>query len=62
MTAAFVESNPIPAKAALAMMGRMENVLRLPLVPLADAHAGAVRAALDAAGALAAPAAHAGSA
>src|SRR6478609_8239128 len=32
-TAAFVESNPIPAKAALAMLGRMENVLRLPLVP-----------------------------
>jgi 4-hydroxy-tetrahydrodipicolinate synthase len=62
MTAAFVESNPIPAKAALAMMGHMENLLRLPLVPLAGAHAGAVRGALDAAGALAAPAAHAGTA
>jgi 4-hydroxy-tetrahydrodipicolinate synthase len=51
MTAAFVESNPIPAKAALAMLGRVENVLRLPLVPLDDAHAPAVRAALAAAGA-----------
>jgi 4-hydroxy-tetrahydrodipicolinate synthase len=61
MTAAFVESNPIPAKAALAMMGRMENVLRLPLVPLAEGHADAVRAALDAAGALRASAASAGS-
>jgi 4-hydroxy-tetrahydrodipicolinate synthase len=53
MRAAFVESNPIPVKAALAMMGRIENALRLPLVPLADQHEGAVRAALRAAGALA---------
>ena len=51
MTAAFVESNPIPAKAALAMMGRLQNVLRLPLVPLAAAHEGLVRDALAAAGA-----------
>ncbi len=29
----FVESNPIPAKAALSAMGMMENELRLPLVP-----------------------------
>jgi 4-hydroxy-tetrahydrodipicolinate synthase len=29
----FVESNPIPAKAALAAMGMMQNELRLPLVP-----------------------------
>lgn len=29
----FVESNPIPAKAALAAMGMMRNELRLPLVP-----------------------------
>jgi 4-hydroxy-tetrahydrodipicolinate synthase len=52
MRAAFVESNPIPVKAALAMMGRIENVLRLPLVPLADQHETALRAALRAAGAL----------
>lgn len=29
----FVESNPIPAKAALAAMGMMANEVRLPLVP-----------------------------
>ena len=29
----FVESNPIPAKAAMAAMGLIENELRLPLVP-----------------------------
>jgi 4-hydroxy-tetrahydrodipicolinate synthase len=44
--AAFVESNPIPTKAGLAMMGRMLNVVRLPLVPLATKHEGAVRSAL----------------
>jgi len=32
-TNCFVESNPIPAKAALAAMGLIENELRLPLVP-----------------------------
>jgi len=53
MRAAFVESNPIPVKAALAMMGRLQNVLRLPLVPLADQHAEALRGALRTAGALA---------
>jgi len=50
--AAFVESNPIPAKAGLAMMGRMENVLRLPLVPLAEKFEVTVRAALVSVGAL----------
>jgi 4-hydroxy-tetrahydrodipicolinate synthase len=60
MTAAFVESNPIPVKAALAMLGRAVNVLRLPLVPLDDAHAPAVRAALAAAGAFEPAAAAAG--
>jgi 4-hydroxy-tetrahydrodipicolinate synthase len=52
MRAAFVESNPVPAKAALKMMGRMENVLRLPLVPLADGKVEAVRTALKRVGAL----------
>lgn len=50
--AAFVESNPIPAKAALAMMGRMQNNLRLPLVPMAERNVGLLRDALLAAGAL----------
>jgi 4-hydroxy-tetrahydrodipicolinate synthase len=52
MRAAFIESNPLPVKAGLAMMGRLQNHLRLPLVPMADAHTGAVRAALQTAGAL----------
>jgi 4-hydroxy-tetrahydrodipicolinate synthase len=50
--AAFIDSNPIPVKAALSMMGKMENSLRLPLVPLADAHQAPLRAALVAAEAL----------
>ena len=52
LSAAFVESNPIPAKAALAMMNRMENSLRLPLVPLASQHVDMVRSALQHVGAL----------
>lgn len=52
MRAAFIESNPLPAKAALALMGRMKNVLRLPLVPMSDAHEPAIRAALRSAGVL----------
>lgn len=51
--AAFIESNPIPVKSALSMMGLMHNHLRLPLVQLAAHYHAAVRAALIAAGALA---------
>jgi 4-hydroxy-tetrahydrodipicolinate synthase len=54
MQAAFVESNPIPVKAALALMGRIENTLRLPLVPLAEVHLSTVRRSLVEAGALSA--------
>jgi 4-hydroxy-tetrahydrodipicolinate synthase len=50
--AAFVESNPMPAKAALAMMGKIRNVLRLPLVPMKESHSDLVRAAIAEAGAL----------
>jgi 4-hydroxy-tetrahydrodipicolinate synthase len=50
MRAAFVESNPLPVKAALAMMRKIENHLRLPLVPMDVKHAETVRAALAAAG------------
>lgn len=32
----FVESNPIPAKAAMAALGLMENELRLPMVPCSE--------------------------
>lgn len=48
--AAFIESNPIPIKAALAMMGRLKNVLRLPLVPLDPKHEARMSAALRIAG------------
>lgn len=51
--AAFVESNPIPVKAALAMMGRIENVLRLPLVPLQESLMQSLEESLSVAGAVA---------
>lgn len=38
VNALFCEVNPIPAKAAMAAMGFCENYLRLPLVPMEDAH------------------------
>ena len=50
MRAAFIESNPLPAKAALAMLGKIQNVLRSPLVPLAGDRSAAVRSALATAG------------
>jgi len=34
MQANFLESNPMPVKAVLAMMGRIEEVLRLPMLPV----------------------------
>ncbi|TVR39463.1 MAG: 4-hydroxy-tetrahydrodipicolinate synthase [Planctomycetota bacterium] len=33
---AFMDTNPIPAKTALAAMGRMNEVFRLPLVPMTN--------------------------
>ena len=36
--ALFCEVNPIPVKAAMAALGFCENYLRLPLVPMEDAH------------------------
>lgn len=44
-----IEANPIPVKAALAMMGKIQNHLRLPLVPLSPQHEPKVRAALESA-------------
>jgi 4-hydroxy-tetrahydrodipicolinate synthase len=52
MRAAFLESNPMPVKAALTMMGKFENVLRLPLVPMDESKVSIVRDSLRAAGAL----------
>ena len=34
MQANFIESNPVPVKAVLAMMGKIEENYRLPLTPM----------------------------
>ena len=52
MQANFIESNPIPVKAALQAMGRIDGGIRLPLVPLSDTHRPTLLAALREAGAL----------
>ncbi len=48
----FVEANPIPVKWALARMGKIGPALRLPLVPLSNAHHAPLEAALRECGAL----------
>ncbi|MEZ5401469.1 MAG: 4-hydroxy-tetrahydrodipicolinate synthase [Bryobacteraceae bacterium] len=55
----FIESNPIPVKAAMAMMGLLEPVWRLPLVPPSDTSAARIHAVLDEAGLLTSRSAHA---
>ncbi len=45
-TAMFVESNPIPVKTSLHLMGRMELEMRLPLCPMSDAHLETLKAEL----------------
>lgn len=45
--ALFVQTNPIPVKGALAMMGRIRNELRLPLVPLSEDASSKVQKALE---------------
>jgi 4-hydroxy-tetrahydrodipicolinate synthase len=42
----FVESNPIPVKASLALMGLCEESYRLPMCPPAEATREALRSAL----------------
>ncbi|MCL4217198.1 MAG: 4-hydroxy-tetrahydrodipicolinate synthase [Candidatus Hydrogenedentes bacterium] len=46
----FIESNPIPVKAALAWMGLIKNILRLPLTPIAAERMKKLEAVLDEAG------------
>jgi 4-hydroxy-tetrahydrodipicolinate synthase len=48
--ALFIESNPIPVKAALAMTGMCEEVYRLPLVPMSEANRARLRDVLVEAG------------
>jgi 4-hydroxy-tetrahydrodipicolinate synthase len=48
----FVESNPIPVKAAMALMGLLEPVWRLPMVPPSQANLAKIEGVLQAAGLL----------
>ena len=48
----FVESNPIPVKAAMALMGLLEPVWRLPMVPPSQANLAKIETVLQATGLL----------
>ena len=48
----FIETNPVPVKAALAMLGQIEEEYRLPLVPMSAANRAKLRATLKACGIL----------
>jgi 4-hydroxy-tetrahydrodipicolinate synthase len=49
-TALFLETNPAPAKYALAVLGKCEETVRLPMVPVSETTRTAVRAAMVHAG------------
>ncbi|MGA2113520.1 MAG: 4-hydroxy-tetrahydrodipicolinate synthase [Bryobacteraceae bacterium] len=59
MNVNFVESNPIPVKAAMALMGLVEPVYRLPLVPPSPASLERIEKVLEQVGLLAESAQHA---
>jgi len=44
----FIESNPIPVKAALSIMGLLEPVWRLPMVPPSEANRAKIEKVLEA--------------
>jgi 4-hydroxy-tetrahydrodipicolinate synthase len=48
----FIETNPVPVKAALAMLGQMEEEYRLPLVPMSAKNREVLRATMKAVGVL----------
>jgi len=52
MNVSFVESNPIPVKAGMALMGLLEPVYRLPLVPPSAANLEKISKVLERAGLL----------
>jgi 4-hydroxy-tetrahydrodipicolinate synthase len=52
MNVNFVESNPIPVKAAMALMGLLEPVYRLPMTPPSPANLAHIEKVLEAAGLL----------
>jgi 4-hydroxy-tetrahydrodipicolinate synthase len=51
-TAIFIETNPSPTKFALATLGRMEEEVRLPMIPVSERTRSEVRAAMVYAGLL----------
>lgn len=48
----FIETNPCPVKAALSMLGMMDDEFRLPLVPISDASRDKLRKTLKNCGVL----------
>jgi 4-hydroxy-tetrahydrodipicolinate synthase len=52
MNVNFVESNPIPVKAAMALMGLLQPIYRLPMVPPAPASLAKIEKVLEAVGLL----------
>jgi 4-hydroxy-tetrahydrodipicolinate synthase len=52
MNVNFIESNPIPVKAAMAMMGLLEPVYRMPLCPPSEASRARIEKVLEEAGLL----------
>src|SRR5579871_6142375 len=52
MNVNFVESNPIPVKAGMAMMGLLEPVYRLPMCPASEASLSRIEKVLDSVGLL----------
>jgi 4-hydroxy-tetrahydrodipicolinate synthase len=46
----FIETNPVPAKYVLSVLGKCVETLRLPLVPIAETTRRAVRDAIVHAG------------
>lgn len=48
----FIETNPVPVKAALAMMGQIEEEYRLPLVPMSAKNREVLQATMKAVGVL----------
>jgi len=56
----FVESNPIPVKAAMALMGLLEPVWRLPLCPPSSANLAKIEKVVESLGLLAGRSVHAG--
>jgi len=50
MNVNFVESNPIPVKAAMAMLGLLEPVYRLPMCPPSDASRAKIEKVLESVG------------